>query len=149
MINNKTKYYYNKKSLSYEPINTHDNLFFSIFKYVISSLIFASIISLLLFYFIDSPKEKTLKREIQNLELQYISILAKMDQAEMVLDDIQRRDDNIYRMIFGIEPIDPSIRKAGFGGINRYEQYKGYNYSDLIIETRKTIDQLNKQLFEK
>ena len=147
MINNKTKYYYNKKSLSYEPINTHDNLFFSIFKYIVSSLIFASIITIALFSFIDSPKEKKLKREINNLELQYTAILEKMNQAEIVLDDIQKRDDNIYRMIFGIEPIDPSIRKAGFGGINRYEQYKGYKYSDLVIETKKNIDKLNKQLF--
>ena len=147
MINNKTKYYYNKKSLSYEPINTHDNLFFSIFKYIVSSLIFASIITIVLFSFIDSPKEQKLKREINNLQLQYTAILEKMNQAEIVLDDIQKRDDNIYRMIFGIEPIDPSIRKAGFGGINRYEQYKGYKYSDLIIETKKNIDKLNKQLF--
>ena len=147
MINNKTKYYYNKKSLNYEPINTHDNLFFSIFKYIVSSLIFASIITIVLFSFIDSPKEKKLKREINNLELQYIAILENMNQAESVLDDIQKRDDNIYRMIFGIEPIDPSIRKAGFGGINRYEQYKGYKYSDLIIETKKNIDKLNKQIF--
>ena len=147
MINNKTKYYYNKKSLNYEPINTHDNLFFSIFKYIVSSLFFASIITIALFSFIDSPKEKKLKREINNLELQYTAILEKMNQAEIVLDDIQKRDDNIYRMIFGIEPIDPSIRKAGFGGINRYEQYKGYKYSDLVIETKKNIDKLNKQLF--
>ena len=147
MINNKTKYYYNKKSLSYEPISSQDNLFFSIFKYLISSLIFASIITIVLFSFIDSPKEKKLKREIHNLELQYTSIMNQMNQVELVLDDIQKRDDNIYRMIFGIEPIDPSIRKAGFGGVNRYEQYKGYNYSELIIEARKNIDQLNKQLF--
>ena len=103
--------------------------------------------TLILFSFIDSPKEKKLKREIQNLELQYVSIMEKMSQAELVLDDIQKRDDNIYRMIFEIEPIDPSIRKAGFGGVNRYEQYKGYNYSELIMEARKNIDQLNKQLF--
>lgn len=147
MINKKTKYYYNKKSLSYEPISTHDNLFFSIFKYLISTLIFSSIITIGLFSWIDSPKEKKLKRELQNLELQYVAILKKMNHAELVLDDIQKRDDNIYRMIFGIDPIDLSIRKAGFGGVNRYEQYKGYTYSELIIEARKNIDKLNKQLF--
>ena len=147
MVNNKAKYYYDKKSLSYKEINSNDNLFFSIFKHVMSSVIIASIITLSLFLFIDSPKEKKLKREIQNLELQYTAILETMKNAELVLDDLQKRDDNIYRMIFGTEPIDESIRKAGFGGINRYEQYKGYNYSDLIIEAKKNIDQLNKQLF--
>jgi len=143
----KTKYYYDKKSLSYKEIKLNDNLFFSIFKYGMSSLIIASIMTFLLFSFVDSPKEKKLKREIQNLELQYIAILETMNNAELVLDDLQKRDDNIYRMIFGVDPIDESIRKAGFGGINRYEQYRGYNYSDLIIEAKKNIDQLTKQLF--
>jgi murein DD-endopeptidase MepM/ murein hydrolase activator NlpD len=147
MLQNHKKYYYDKKSLSYKEINPKDNLFFAIFKYSMSSLIIASLLTFLIFVFIDSPKEKKLKREIYNLELQYISILEDLKNAELVLDDIQKRDDNIYRMIFGIDPIDESIRKAGFGGANRYEQYKGYNYSDLIIENRKNIDKLNKQLF--
>ena len=147
MIGNKTKYYYDKKSLSYKEINPKDNFFFSIFKYTMSSLIISSVIIFLIFSFIDSPKEKTLKREIYNLELQYTSILKELNNAELVLDDIQRRDDNIYRMIFGADPIDESIRKAGFGGVNRYEQYKGYTYSKLIIEVRENIDKLTKQLF--
>ena len=147
MINNKTKYYYNKKSLNYEPINTHDNLFFSIFKYIVSSLIFASIMTIVLFSFIDSPKEKKLKREINNLELQYIAILENMNQAESVLDDIQKRDDNIYRTIFEADPIPTSIRKQGFGGVNRYKKLSGYSNSDLIINTTKKIDQLTKQLY--
>ena len=112
-----------------------------------SSLIIASIMTIIIFSLVDSPKEKKLKREIQNLELQYISIVEKMNNAELVLDDIQKRDDNIYRMIFGVDPIDESIRKAGFGGVNRYEEYKGYNYSELIIEAQQNIDQLSKQLF--
>ena len=91
-------------------------------------------------------KRKKLKREISNLELQYKSIQQQLINTELVLDDIQQRDDNIYRMIF-IDPIDSSIRKAGFGGANRYKQYEGYSYLDLVIETRKNIDKLKKQLF--
>tara|TARA_B100000530_G_scaffold300884_1_gene221881 strand:- start:66 stop:1046 length:981 start_codon:yes stop_codon:yes gene_type:complete len=147
MINKKPTYYYDKKTLSFKEINENDNLFFTTLKYFMSSLIIASIMTLIIFSVVDSPKEKKLKREIANLELQYISIIEKMNNAELVLDDIQKRDDNIYRMIFGVDPIDESIRKAGFGGVNRYEEYKGYNYSELIIETQKNIDQLSKQLF--
>ena len=147
MMTKKKTYYYDKKSLSFKEINQKDNLFFSIFKYLMSSLVIASIMTIIIFSVVDSPKEKKLKREIQNLELQYVSIVEKMNNAELVLDNIQKRDDNIYRMIFGVDPIDESIRKAGFGGVNRYEEYKGYNYSELIIEAQKNIDQLNKQLF--
>tara|TARA_Y100000994_G_scaffold233486_1_gene221577 strand:- start:916 stop:1896 length:981 start_codon:yes stop_codon:yes gene_type:complete len=147
MINKKSTYYYDEKSLSYKEIKSKEIWGFTVFKYLMSSLIIASFITFLFISFVDSPKEKKLKREISNLELQYKSIQQQLVNTELVLDDIQQRDDNIYRMIFGIDPIDSSIRKAGFGGANRYKQYEGYSYSDLVIETRKNIDKLKKQLF--
>ena len=119
MIKNEPKYYYDKKSLSYKTIKSKDLWFFVIVKHIMTSLIISSVITILLFSFIDSPKEKKLKREINNLELQYTSILEKMNHAEIVLDDIQKRDDNIYRMIFGVDPIDETIRRAGFGVLPR------------------------------
>ena len=50
-------------------------------------------------------------------------------------------------MIFEAEPIASSIRKAGYGGINRYKDLEGYNNSDLIIQTTKKIDQISKQMY--
>ena len=147
MIFGKDKYYYDTKSLSYKPIHKNMNVAFSILKYIIVSSIMSFIFIIVLGTIIDSPKEKQLKREIAFLELQYQSIYEKVSNAQLVLDDIQKRDDNIYRMIFEVEPIDESIRKAGFGGANRYEKYRGFKYSELIIEAKKKIDKLNKQLF--
>jgi murein DD-endopeptidase MepM/ murein hydrolase activator NlpD len=103
---------------------------------------------LLIFYqFFDSPKEKRLKLEIQNLTSQYKVINDDMKQVEKVLDEIQERDDNIYRVIFEADPIPNSIRKQGFGGINRYEKLLGLSNSELMINTSKKIDQLTKQLY--
>ena len=82
----------------------------------------------LFFQFFDSPKEKRLNREIDILTSQYENIDDKLKQIEIVLDDIQNRDDNIYRVIFG-DPIPKSIRKAGYGGINRYEYLKQFSNS--------------------
>jgi murein DD-endopeptidase MepM/ murein hydrolase activator NlpD len=103
---------------------------------------------LLIFYqFFDSPKEKKLKLEIQNLTSQYEVIDKNMKQVEIVLDEIQDRDDNIYRVIFEADPIPTSIRKQGFGGVNRYEKLLGLSNSELMINTSKKIDQLTKQLY--
>jgi murein DD-endopeptidase MepM/ murein hydrolase activator NlpD len=103
---------------------------------------------LLIFYqFFDSPKEKKLKLEIQNLTSQYEVIDKNMKQVEIVLDEIQDRDDNIYRVIFEADPIPTSIRKQGFGGVNRYEKLLGLSNSQLMINTSKKIDQLTKQLY--
>ena len=97
--------------------------------------------------FFDSPKEKILNREIQQLSIQYKIIKNKLEKAEIVLDDLQKRDDNIYRLIFEADPIPKSIRKAGFGGVNRYNDLTGFKNSELVISTSKKIDQVTKQLY--
>ena len=99
------------------------------------------------FQFFDSPKEKRLNREIDILTSQYEIVEDKLNQVELVLDDIQNRDDNIYRVIFEAEPISKSIRKAGYGGVNRYQYLQGYSNSELIINTSEKIDQISKQLY--
>jgi murein DD-endopeptidase MepM/ murein hydrolase activator NlpD len=97
--------------------------------------------------FFDSPKEKILNREIQQLSIQYKILGNKLKNAEIVLDDLQKRDDNIYRLIFEADPIPKSIRKAGYGGVNRYQDLTGFKNSELVISTSKKIDQVTKQLY--
>ena len=144
----KIKYYYDKKTLSYKPIeSTGIDKFKNFIVYFTSSAILAFFILLIFFQYFDSPKEKRLKSEINNLILQYEIINSDLEQIELVLDDIQKRDDNIYRTIFEADPIPTSIRKQGFGGVNRYKKLSGYSNSDLIINTSKKIDQLTKQLY--
>ena len=130
----KIKYYYDKKTLSYKPIeSTGIDKFKNFIVYFTSSAILAFFILLIFFQYFDSPKEKRLKSEIKNLISQYEIINSDLEQIELVLDDIQKRDDNIYRTIFEADPIPTSIRKQGFGGVNRYKKLSGYSNSDLII----------------
>ena len=144
----KIKYYYDTKTLSYKPIeSTGIDKFKKFIVYLTSSAILAFFTLLIFFQYFDSPKEKRLKGEINHLLSQYEIIKNDLEKIELVLDDIQKRDDNIYRTIFEADPIPTSIRKQGFGGVNRYKKLSGYSNSDLIINTSKKIDQLTKQLY--
>jgi len=144
----KIKYYYDTKTLSYKPIeSTGIDKFKKFIVYITSSAILAFFTLLIFFQYFDSPKEKRLKGEINHLLSQYEIINNDLEKIELVLDDIQKRDDNIYRTIFEADPIPTSIRKQGFGGVNRYKKLSGYSNSDLIINTSKKIDQLTKQLY--
>ena len=144
----KIKYYYDTKTLSYKPIeSSRVDKFKNFIVYFTSSAILAFFILLIFFQYFDSPKEKRLKGEINNLLSQYEIINSDLKKIEIVLDDIQTRDDNIYRTIFEADPIPTSIRKQGFGGINRYKKLSGFSNSDLIINTTKKVDQLTKQLY--
>ena len=144
----KVKYYYDTKTLSYKRIQLSKlSKVKKLLYFILSSAFLGLIMSIAFFQFFDSPKEKMLNREIKQLISQYEITQKKLQQVEIVLDDIQHRDDNIYRVIFEADPIPKTIRKAGYGGVNRYQNLKGYKNSDLIISTTKKIDQITKQLY--
>ena len=57
-----------------------------------------SFIVLLLIF--GSPSEKELRKENSKLQAQYNVLSRRLDEAMGVLQDIQQRDDNLYRVIF-------------------------------------------------
>ncbi len=143
----KVKYYYDSRTLSYQKIekNSKDRIR-GLLVFLAASSLFAVLIVFVLFSFFESPKEKRLNRELAQIEFQYGILNQRMNQMEGVLDEMSVRDDNIYRVIFEADPIPQSIRKAGFGGINRYKELEGYSHSDLVISTSSRIDVLTKQM---
>lgn len=144
----KVKYYYDTKTLSYKRIELSvANKIKKILYFFFGSALTGFFMVVIFLQFFDSPKEKILNREIQQLSIQYKIIQNKLEKAEIVLDDLQKRDDNIYRLIFEADPIPKSIRKAGYGGVNRYQDLTGFKNSELVISTSKKIDQVTKQLY--
>jgi murein DD-endopeptidase MepM/ murein hydrolase activator NlpD len=70
----------------------------------------------------------------------------RLDKVQKVLSDVQDRDDNIYRVIFEAEPVPSEIRKAGFGGVDRYEQLERMANSEIVVNTAKRLDEITSQL---
>lgn len=144
----KVRYYYDTEELAYKKIERSK---FKIFKQILFFLVGTNLLAFsllaLFFTFFDSIKEKELLREIEHLEAQYKLLDEKITNSFVILDEIQDRDDNIYRVIFEADPIDASIRKAGFGGVNRYKEYEGFSHSNLIIDVNKKVDQLSKAIY--
>lgn len=144
----KVKYRYNPETLSYDKI-------YKGFKYYISRasiyLLFISLVAMLTYfiypYVFQSPLEMRLERENQQLLTQYDIMNKKLDQLELVLEDVELRDENIYRTIFQADSIPSSIRRAGFGGVNRYRHLEDMDNADLVISTAKRLDIVMKQLY--
>ena len=147
-IMTKVKYYYDKKSLSYKEINlTLKQKIKNLLVYILSASIITSLSFFVFYSFFDSPKEKKLKSEINFLTSNYQKFESKLLDIETVLDDIQKRDDNIYREIFEANPIPTEIRKAGFGGVNKYKYLEGFSNTELLKELDNKFDVLKKQLY--
>jgi murein DD-endopeptidase MepM/ murein hydrolase activator NlpD len=143
----KVKYYYDSESLSYKKIRLRKrNTLKYASVFLLGSALFGFLFVFLASQYIESPKERALKRELQNAQLQFELLNKKMKEAETVLSDVADRDNNIYRVYFEANPIPDEQRKAGFGGVNRYKNFEGFDNSKLIIESNKRLDILLKQI---
>lgn len=144
----KTRYHFNPKSLTFEKVrsNVRDRIKWLV-GMVSTGMVFSAIILVIAYNLVESPKEKILKREIEQYKFQYQVLNDRLDKMMVVMNDLQKRDDDIYRVIFEAEPIPASQRLAGYGGADRYEKLEGYDNSKILIETTKKVDRLSRMMY--
>ncbi len=148
MAKKRLRYRFNLQTLAYEKVKvTWQDRIKRLFARITWGFMFAILFMFLIYSYFDAPKEKILKRENAQLKLQYEILNRKLSIIHSSLEDLQQRDDNIYRVIFEAEPISKEQRNAGFGGVNRYKNLEGIDNSEMIIETAKRVDKLAKQLY--
>jgi ABC-type multidrug transport system fused ATPase/permease subunit len=144
----KVRYQFNTKSLKIERVQVS---FKERLKRWLSSLafglVFGVVVIILAYNFFSSPREKALMNELEAYKLQFKIMNDRLNQTQAVLDDLQDRDDNIYRVIFESEPIPSSVRKAGYGGAARYASLTGVSNSDIIESTAARLDVISSQVY--
>lgn len=144
----KTHYRYNPKSLRYEEVKvTLKSRVLRALSFLATAAVFSAVVIFLAYTFFDSPKERMQQREIEQLKLQYEIFNDRLAGYLDVMDDLEEKDDNIYRVIFEAEPVPVSKRKGGFGGADRYAKLDGYQNSDIIIETAKKLDRISSSIY--
>lgn len=144
----KVYYIYNPQTETYDRVNlTWRQRLVNFLRRLFIDLGFvgAGLIALLIIF--GSPSEKELRKENSRLKAQYDLLDARLDEALGVLQDIQQRDDNLYRVIFQADRIPEAIRSAGYSGTSRYEQLMDMANAELVINTTNKLDVLTKQLY--
>lgn len=144
----KVRYHFDHDSLIIKKVKfTFRDYLKKALWYLSISIAFSGLVLLIAYTFFPSPGEKKLAREKEEMNLQFQLMNDQLNDMEVVLRDLEKRDDNIYRVIFEADPVPKSIRQAGFGGIDRYSDLGGHDYADMIIDTRKRLDKMSKQLY--
>ena len=143
-------YIYNPETLSYEleevPVKK------ILMK---AAIVVACGIGSFFFYFflytsvlgLDTPKIVRLREENKRLISQMEALDQKIASENERLAEIQRRDNIVYRPIFGMDEISDDVRNAGFGGVDRYEHYKIHEHGDLMAGTALKTDILSKKAY--
>lgn len=146
----KIKYYYDTESCRYERIKVST---WDIIINLLGFLVVSSIIGLGIFFisdlYFESPTKSSLRKENEELNLYYELLEQDMERVNDMLTVLEERDDDIYRVIYGVEPIPDEIRTAGVGGSNRYRDLleKGLEREELIVTNLQKIDKLKKQMY--
>src|SRR5688572_7514487 len=144
------KYYYDTETCKYERVRTRKS------DVVLNALGFLSLtvmlaVGLLILYdnYFESPKELILKNEVKELEFYYDKLNKDVELLSQILDNIEQRDDNIYRVVLGAEPIEKSVRDVGIGGADRYADIrkKDIGHTALVVALHEKVDKLRRKLY--
>jgi murein DD-endopeptidase MepM/ murein hydrolase activator NlpD len=144
----KQKFRYNPVTLSYDKVEVSWRE-----KLLRVILVAAPAIVLgFLFYLLFSSLFKSTREK--NLEIEYANVSAQITQmnedyalVERVLEDLQKKDDELYRVAFNAEPFPENLRKMGTGGGDDYSHLEGTQFSDRLIELNKRLKEIEKQIY--
>ncbi|MCI5581448.1 MAG: M23 family metallopeptidase [Phocaeicola plebeius] len=102
---------------------------------------------LLLLLAFGSPSEKDLRVENSRLLSQYHILSSRLDEALGVMQQLQQRDDNFYRVIMQSDPVAEGLRTPNYSKTNRYEELMDMANAKLVVNTTRQMDLLERQVY--
>ena len=144
------KYYYDTETCKYERVKVGTwDIMLSLLGFLSVATVIAIAMVVVYNTYFESPKEAMLKKENDELRLYYNILNKEMEGAKEMMAALQKRDDDIYRVINEAEPIPKTIREGGIGGTERYKRLleEGLEQQELILGTMQRIENLKKQMY--
>ncbi len=141
----KTKF--NPQTLQNEviPYSAMDYIWWSVRN--VGLIILIGTTSIFLFdYAFESPKDRAMEREIEFLEVQVDLFKSDVEEMVEVLEDLQLRDDAIYRTVFGTDPLPEYRRNPGVGGADRTKHLRGYDHTEDVSDLQLKIAEVQRRL---
>lgn len=106
------------------------------------SLAVAAIFIFIYDKFFITPTEKNLKEENRRLKNEYGVLSHRLNNMLSVADRIAERDDNFYRVMMQMDPLNESRKIAGLSNENRYRQFSNLSDEKLVEELTNRMNLL-------
>jgi murein DD-endopeptidase MepM/ murein hydrolase activator NlpD len=141
----KEKYFYNPVTLQFERTNPSLKKRLADFSFYAFIIILVAVGLRITFdNFIISPKIGHFSVQNQQLRSDYKQLNEKIAKAELLLQEVQKRDDKLYRSIFDLGPVPSSVREAGYGGSEiPYGGFASNGNSDMVNKTAFNLEKLS------
>lgn len=144
----KKQYHVNPETLAMERVtHTVGSVLRRGVFYMLTGILFGIVFFILFFSFFPSPREKQVVRERDALKSQYELLSRQIEQMQVVVTDLQQRDDNLYRVLFQAEPIPMSVRLGATGRLQYYDSVMLMTNSQLAADITRKVDLLERELY--
>lgn len=142
------KFKYNPETLSYEKVEVSlKERILKTLLVITPAIVLGFVFQMLFAGMFKSPYEAELEREITFLEEQLEADRENYALSLAVLNDLEKRDNEIYRVVFNAEPFPEELRTMGTGGSDEFEHLQGYDVSNKVIDNKKMIRELQKRIY--
>ena len=143
----KNNFKFNDKTLEYEKVEVS---FLKRLKkaglHLGVSVVLALIIIIISYPLITRYTEKEKNQEIEKLQETYSKMNQQVQDISNELEILKMRDDSIYSGIFGVSPVSKNLRIGGTGGTDEFDYLRGYDNSDLMLQSAQLVKSLENQL---
>lgn len=141
------KYYFNPETLTYVHSKNHKSeRFFKVAGLIASFTLIILLIISIKIYTSKTPDENNLRQEVMYYKQQLNNLNHKFDKVNSSLADLEKKDNEVYSVIFEVAPLPNSADEPGTGGTDKYSDIEGYNVSGEIIASNKKLDALAAKL---
>lgn len=96
---------------------------------------------------LETPKHAGLRKEYEELHSRMNILRLRVEDVEATLEQLNIRDNDIYRSVFGLEPVSEEVRRAGYGGTDRFDYLATGDFSGVLTSTQKYINTVNKMAY--
>ncbi len=101
----------------------------------------------IVYMLVGTPLENTLRNENAQLRARLDIMNRRLDAAIDVMNDVNARDNNFYRVIMGAERVSAAKRYSGLENENRYNYLNTLPDAELIKNITRKLDMLDRQLY--
>lgn len=146
------QYILNRETLEYEEVeqpSTTRRYIRTVVSYAVSSI---SVFVLSLYLITDvfhtrTPKGMIVYRDYSEWRSKLNLLERRLEAADQSLLDMERRDNTLYRSVFGMETIPDDIRNAGYGGVDRYADIRSRDYTGTLTSAAMRSEILLKKAY--
>ncbi len=140
----KIKYFYNTNTLRYEKLVTPLRVkLLRVFGFLATVAVSAAIIVAIAFRYIDSPKEKILGQQNEDLRDDYAVLSKQLQQLQQQMSELENRDNNVYRAIFEAQPVHDSARLKEMEKSKEIKLVQSMSEDQLVKSIAGQVNQLS------